>query len=81
MQVLQTIDGRTITGLVVEESKTAITIQTVNEKIVVPADEIEARKLSPVSMTPDGLLQNLSNEQVRQLLAYLMGPEQVPLVK
>lgn len=81
MQVLQTIDGRTITGLVVEESKTAITIQTVNEKIVVPVDEIEARKLSPVSMMPDGLLQNLSNEQVRQLLAYLMGPEQVPLTK
>lgn len=81
MQVLQTIDGRTITGLVIEESKTAITIQTVNEKIVVPADEIEARKLSPVSMMPDGLLQNLSNDQVRQLLAYLMGPEQVPLAK
>lgn len=81
MQVLQTIDGRTITGLVVEESKTAITIQTVNEKIVVPAGEIEARKLSPVSMMPDGLLQNLSNDQVRQLLAYLMGPDQVPLAK
>ncbi len=81
MQVLQTIDGRTITGLVVEESKTAVTIQTVNEKVVVPVDEIEARKLSSVSMMPDGLLQNLSNDQVRQLLAYLMGPDQIALPK
>lgn len=81
MQVIQTVEGRIITGLVVEESKTAVTIQTVNEKIVIPADEVEARKISPVSMMPDGLLQNLSNEQVRQLLAYLMSPEQVPLPK
>ncbi|WP_425613750.1 PVC-type heme-binding CxxCH protein [Anatilimnocola sp. NA78] len=79
MQVIATASGRIITGLVVDESKTAVTIQTVNEKIVVPADEIEERKLSPVSMMPDGLLQNLSLDQVRQLLAYLMGPDQVPL--
>ena len=81
MHVIQTVDGRTITGLIVEESKTALTIQTVNEKIIVPADEVEARKLSPVSMMPDGLLQNLSSEQVRQLLGYLMGPNQVALPK
>jgi putative membrane-bound dehydrogenase-like protein len=79
MQVVQTVDGRTITGLVLEESKTALTIQTVNEKVVIPVDEIEARKLSTVSMMPDGLLQNLSNDQLRQLLAYLMGPDQAPL--
>ncbi|QDU28196.1 Cytochrome c [Anatilimnocola aggregata] len=79
MQVIATTSGRIITGLIVEESKTAITVQTVNEKIVVPADEIEERKVSPVSMMPDGLLQNLSTDQVQQLLAYLMGPEQVPL--
>lgn len=79
MEVIQTIDGRTLTGLVVDKTKTAVTLQTVNEKIVIPADEVEARKISPVSMMPDGLLQNLSNDQVRQLLAYLMGPDQVAL--
>ncbi len=79
MQVLQTIDGRTITGLVIDESKAAVTVQTVNEKLVVPVIEIEERQISPVSMMPDGLLQNLTSDQVRQLLAYLMGPEQVPL--
>jgi putative membrane-bound dehydrogenase-like protein len=81
MQLLQLIDGRVITGLVLSETPAALTIQTVTEKIVVPTAEIEQRKLSPVSMMPDGLLQNLSPEQVRQLLSYLMGPAQVPLPK
>ena len=68
-----------ITGLVVAESKAAVTIQTVNEKVVVPVGEIEQRSTSPLSMMPEGMLQNLTSEQVRQLLAYLMGPGQAPL--
>jgi putative membrane-bound dehydrogenase-like protein len=79
MQIIQTSGGRVITGLVVAESKTAVTIQTVNEKIVVPVDEIEERTISPLSMMPDGLLQNLPIERLRELIAYLMGPAQVPL--
>lgn len=79
MQLLQLSDGRVITGLVLSETPAALTIQTVTEKIVVPTAEIEERKLSPVSMMPDGLLQNLSPEQVRQLLGYLMGSDQAPL--
>lgn len=79
MQVLETTSGRVITGLVVAETKAAVTIQTVNEKIVVPVAEIEQRTLASVSMMPEGMLQNLSTEQIRQLFAYLMGPGQVPL--
>jgi hypothetical protein len=30
-------------------------------------------------MMPDGLLQPLETEQVRELIAYLMGPDQVSL--
>jgi putative membrane-bound dehydrogenase-like protein len=79
MHVIATTSGRIITGLIVEESKTALTIQTVNEKVVVPLSEIDERQISPVSMMPDGLLQNFSTDQIRQLLGYLMGPGQVPL--
>jgi putative membrane-bound dehydrogenase-like protein len=73
MQVIETSAGRVITGLVVAESSTAITIQTVNEKIVVPVVEVEHRAISPLSMMPEGMLQNLTIDQVRQLIAYLMG--------
>jgi putative heme-binding domain-containing protein len=79
MQIIETKGGRVITGLVVAESKSAVTIQTVNEKVVVPADEIEDRVTSPVSMMPDGMLQKLSSEQVRDLVAYVTGTNQVPL--
>jgi putative heme-binding domain-containing protein len=79
MQVVETTGGRVITGLIVSETKTALTIQTVNEKVIVPIDEIEERKISDLSIMPEGMLQNLTSEQIRNLITYLMGPEQVPL--
>lgn len=79
MQIIETTGGRIITGLVVAESKAAVTIQSVNEKVIVPVDEIESRAVSSVSMMPDGLLQKLSPEQIRDLVAYVAGPTQVPL--
>jgi putative membrane-bound dehydrogenase-like protein len=79
MQIIETQAGRIITGLVVAETPAAVTIQTVNEKVVVPAGEIEGRVTSDVSMMPDGLLQKLTIEQVRDLIAYVSGPDQVPL--
>jgi putative heme-binding domain-containing protein len=81
MQVFATTSGRVVTGLVVEETKAAVTVQTVNEKIVVPTNEIEKRMTSPLSMMPEGMLQNMPAEDVRNLLAYLMGPGQAPLAE
>jgi putative membrane-bound dehydrogenase-like protein len=79
MQIIETTKGRTIAGLVVSENETAITVQTINEKIVVPKNEIEDRGTSPVSIMPDGMLQNLSFQEVCNLTAYLTGSAQVPL--
>lgn len=79
MQIVMTSAGRVITGLVVNETPAALTIQTVNERIVIPVAEIEERTTSPVSMMPDGMLPTMTTEQVRNLFAYLMGPGQVPL--
>ena len=79
MHIIETTGGRVITGLIVGETKAAVTIQTINEKVVVPVAEIEARKISPLSLMPEGMLQNLKIEQVRELFAYLMGPAQAPL--
>lgn len=73
MQIIVTEGGRVITGLVVAESEKAVTIQTVNEKLVVPKDEIDDRKTSSVSMMPEGQLKDLTTQQVRDLFAYLGG--------
>lgn len=79
MQVLETTSGRVVSGVVVAETNSAVTLQTVNEQVVVPADEIESRSALPVSMMPEGLLQPLTPAELIDLFAYLSGPSQVPL--
>jgi putative heme-binding domain-containing protein len=77
MEVIETTAGRIITGLVVAESDVAVNVQTVNEKVVVPRDEIALRSESQLSLMPDGLLQDLTPQQVRDLIAYVAGGTQV----
>lgn len=79
MQVIETTQGRTVAGLVISENETAVTLQTINEKVIVPKNEIDDRATSPVSIMPDGMLQNLSFQEVCNLTAYLTGSAQVPL--
>jgi putative membrane-bound dehydrogenase-like protein len=77
--LLQTKDGRVITGIIKQETPQILTVQTQNEVLLVPQKEIEARAHSPVSMMPEGLLDKLKDEEVRDLIAYLASPSQVPL--
>lgn len=77
--VLETKDGRILTGIIKQENDKALTVRTQNDTILVPKDEIESRRRSPLSMMPDGLLAPLKNEDVRDLVAYLASPNQVPL--
>ena len=79
MTTIITTAGRVISGIVQEKTGSALTVQTANERIVLSLDDIEATKLSTVSMMPDGLLQKLSKEEVRDLLVYLATSDQVPL--
>jgi putative membrane-bound dehydrogenase-like protein len=79
VHVVSTDMGRVITGLLLAETRAALTLQTVNEKIVVPRNEVVDWTTSELSLMPEGMLSHLSNRQIRQLFAYLMGPGQVPL--
>lgn len=79
MEIVETESGRVITGLVVSDTDAALTIQTAKERIIVPATEIEFRRKSDVSMMPEGQLKKLPFTQVRDLVAYLASPKQVPL--
>ncbi len=72
-------DGRTLTGIVRKETPQAVTIRTVNDEVTVPAADIDNRKPTAVSIMPDGLLDALTDDEVRDLVAYLASPRQVPL--
>ena len=45
----------------------------------VPRDEIKTLTMAELSMMPEGLLAPLSDQEVRDLIAYLRSPAQVPL--
>jgi putative membrane-bound dehydrogenase-like protein len=79
--ILMTRSGRTLTGLVKEENDRTVVLQTQNEVIRVAKNDIDERKKSPTSMMPEGLLTPLSDGEVRDLIAYLAGADQVELPK
>ena len=74
---IATTDGRLIAGLIREQNDRALTIQTANERIVVPREDIEELKPSTNSMMPEGQLERLTPQEIRDLFSYLAGPKQV----
>ena len=81
MHEFQLLDGRVVTGIVKKESPQAVTVRTVNEELVIPVKDIDKRKPTPNSVMPEGLFDAMKPDEVRDLVAYLMGKEQVPLPK
>jgi putative heme-binding domain-containing protein len=72
--------GRSITGIVKEETAAALTVVTANETLTVPKSDIETKEPSATSMMPDDLLKNLTDADVRAMVAYLQNPKQVPIL-
>jgi putative membrane-bound dehydrogenase-like protein len=79
MSIVVTNNGRVITGLIIESSPSRLVIQTATDRVTLPADEIDEVRLSDVSIMPEGQLDKLTREQVRDLIAYLASKSQVPL--
>jgi putative membrane-bound dehydrogenase-like protein len=77
--VVNTFNGRTLNGIVKAEDDKIVTLQTQNELVRIPKTDIEDRQRSPLSMMPEGQLAPMSDADVRDLIAYLAGPTQVPL--
>jgi putative membrane-bound dehydrogenase-like protein len=65
------LDGRVVTGLVKKETAQAVTVRTANEQIVIAKDDIEKRTPTNNSVMPEGLLDTLKDEEIRDLIAYL----------
>ena len=76
---IETKDGRNITGIVSKQDDKAVTVVMPGETLVIPRGEIESLQQSALSMMPEGLLQSLNDQEVRDLLYYLSRPGQVPL--
>lgn len=71
MQILELKDGRTISGFPVSQNASSVTIRTLNDRVIIPRTDVSTTTQTTKSIMPDGLLQALSSEQVRDLIAYL----------
>ena len=79
MRIVLLEDGRVFNGVPLAQTEKTITIQTATEQVVVQREEIEVMRDSNLSMMPENLLKILKDEQIRDLIGYLMSPVQVPL--
>jgi len=77
--IIETSDGRTLSGLVVSESEVSIALRSADLLITLPKQDIMTREVSSKSIMPDGLLDGLSDEEIRSLFAYLRSDFQVEL--
>lgn len=75
----ETADDRLISGVVLQENESTVTIQTQTGTITLPRSDITSRKESTLSMMPDGIFDSLQPSEILDLVAYLQSPSQVPL--
>lgn len=78
MSVVDLKDDRTLNGLVVAKTDRTISLRTQSETLTLERAEITSLRESALSLMPEGLLEGLSETQVRDLIAYLMHRSQVP---
>jgi putative heme-binding domain-containing protein len=81
MTRILTADGRLLTGLVTAESERTITLRTSTESVVLEKNSIESRSITDQSPMPSGMLDLLTDDQIRDLITYLRHPTQVPLAQ
>jgi len=81
MSILTLKDGRILSGVIAEKNERTLTLRMLTEAMTLDRSEITKTETSPLSMMPEGLLLAFQPDQVRDLIAYLMHPVQVPLPK
>jgi putative heme-binding domain-containing protein len=71
-----TDDGRTLNGFLVEKDDKIVVLRGVDgQSIVIPRDKIEEMRALAQSLMPEGLLQALKEQEVRDLFAYLRSTQ------
>lgn len=72
-------DDRSLTGVVVAQNERTIELQMQNERLIIDRADITTMQKGMLSLMPDGLLDALTENEVRDLISYLMHPTQVAL--
>jgi putative membrane-bound dehydrogenase-like protein len=79
LSIVTTVNGRVLTGMIVDQTAKRLTLQTATERIDLAREDVEEVRASQQSLMPEGQLDPLTRDQVRELVAYLSAKTQVPL--
>jgi putative heme-binding domain-containing protein len=77
MNIIHLKDGRTLSGMIAGQDRNSLTLRMPGSDTVVSKSMVEKRETLSHSIMPAGLLDNLSLNARRDLIAYLMNPTQV----
>jgi len=66
-----TVDGQVVSGLAKREAGIVHLQMNAEKRVSVPEDEIELEEPSDVSIMPTGMLEQLSNQELADLLSLL----------
>ncbi|MDZ4286901.1 MAG: PVC-type heme-binding CxxCH protein [Prosthecobacter sp.] len=79
MSIITLKDGRVLSGVIGATTGQTLTLRTLTEVLTLDRAEITKQETSAISMMPEGLVLAFQPDQIRNLIAYLMHPTQVPL--
>jgi putative heme-binding domain-containing protein len=74
MNVIHLQNGRVLSGMIVGQDRNSLTLRMPDSDTLVGKSMIKKRETLSHSIMPKGLLDNLSVEERRDLIAYLMNP-------
>ena len=76
--VAVTNNGRVITGLLADSTAETVTLlDAKNKRTVLNRNDLDELRESPISLMPDNLLEPLTDQEIRDLFAYLQTDRQV----
>ena len=83
MLLVLTVDGRVYSGVPAGENERLLRLWVVGQEqpVVIAKSQIESREISSVSMMPEGLLKNLTDAEVLDLVSYLRTAQQARLAE
>jgi putative membrane-bound dehydrogenase-like protein len=74
LSIVLTADDRVLSGIVDGGGGNTLTVRTATGPVTLDRRDVAEIKASPSSLMPDGLLQSLSDLQIRDLFGYLGAP-------
>ncbi len=76
LNILTKKDGSIFSGIIEQESATAITLRTVTESVILAKADLQDRKKLDQSLLPPGLLESLPERKTIELLKYLTSKQE-----